>query len=114
MANRLKSILEHIVYYCNEIKNSQRRYGYEIKDFLTDKDYQRSVCMCLIQIGELVRFIPDDFRIEQTSIPWKQVCGLRNIVVHAYGEVDFESIFYIVCNDIPVLNDFCSRWITEN
>lgn len=114
MPKKIKGILEHIAYYCSEIKNSQKRYGEKVEDFISDRDYQRSVCMCLIQIGELVRLIPEDFRSEHTEIPWKQVCGLRNIVVHAYGEIDFESIFDIICDDIPILDEFCCKWLAEN
>ncbi|MCM1054981.1 MAG: DUF86 domain-containing protein [Bacteroides sp.] len=113
MSKKIKDILEHIDYYCSEISNSQKRYGEILDNFLSDRDYQRSVCMCLIQIGELVRLIPEDFRGENTEIPWKQVSGLRNIVVHAYGEVDFESIFDIMSSDIPILSRFCRKWLKE-
>ncbi len=109
MPKRIESVLAHITYYCAEIQNSQKRYG-GLESFLSDRDYQRSVCMCLIQIGELVRLIPEEFRVRHTEIPWKQVCGLRNIVVHAYGEVDFESIYDIISGDIPVLERFCREW----
>lgn len=71
MPKKIKGILEHIAYYCSEIKKSQKRYGEKVEEFISDRDYQRSVCMCLIQIGELVRLIPEDFRSEHTEIPWK-------------------------------------------
>ena len=110
MPKRIESILEHITYYCVEIQSSRKRYGDSWECFAADRDFQRSVCMCLIQIGELVRILPEEFRVKHTEIPWKRICGLRNIVVHAYGEVDFESIFDIITGDIPVLERFCCEW----
>lgn len=46
------SILEHIEFYCNEIKATIQRYGDDIDAFLNDRDYQRSVCFSLAQLGE--------------------------------------------------------------
>lgn len=69
MPNRIESVLEHIAYYCAEIQNSRKRYGDNLESFVADRDYQRSVCMCLIQIGELVRLISEEFRSKYTEIP---------------------------------------------
>jgi hypothetical protein len=46
--------LEHIRDYCEEIQTTIERYGKSFSVFDQDKDYQRSVSFCILQIGELV------------------------------------------------------------
>lgn len=46
-------ILEHIQMYCEDIKAAQERFGKDRSVFDIDRDYRNSVCMSLLQIGEL-------------------------------------------------------------
>lgn len=46
-------ILEHIRTYCKDIETTMKRFGKEKTSFDTDKNYQNSICMSLLQIGEL-------------------------------------------------------------
>lgn len=108
------SVLQHIEFYCKEIKATIHRYGDDLDTFLNDRDYQRSVCLSLIQIGELAKALSLEFRERENNIPWKQICGLRDIVVHTYGNVDFEEIFKTVHQNIDDLLIFCSNWLTIN
>ena len=84
-AKRTESILQHIEFYCNEIQSTRQRFGDDIDLFLRDRDYQRSICLALIQIGELAKGLTSEFREQENRIPWKQICGLRDVVVHTYG-----------------------------
>ena len=108
---RIASLLEHIAFYCDEIKNTIQRYGDDIDLFLNDRDYQRSVSLSLIQIGELAKSLPFEFRQQNNSLPWKQICGLRDIVVHTYGDVNFKAIFKTVHQDVDELLKFCTDWL---
>ena len=101
--------LDHIEYYCSEIKSTMNRYGDNIEIFLSDRDYQRSICLSLLQIGELVKRLSLEFRQNENQIPWKQICGLRDIVVHTYGELSFEDIFETIHQDIDNLYEFCKN-----
>lgn len=113
-AERTASILQHIEFYCNEIRSTIQRYGDDIDVFLNDRDYQRSVCLSLIQIGELAKGLTTEFRQQENSIPWKQICGLRDIVVHTYGDLDFDEIFETVHQNVDDLRKFCTDWIDYN
>ena len=105
--DKTASILQHIEFYCKEIKATIQRYGDNLDTFLKDRDYQRSVCLSLIQIGELAKGLSPEFRQQENNIPWKQICGLHDIVVHTYGDLDFEEIFKTVHQNVDDLLKFC-------
>lgn len=109
MAKSNKSILEHILLYCDEIKSSIARFGDDVHIFINDIDYRKSVSLSILQIGELAGKLSEDYRNSTSEIPWKQIRGLRNIVAHSYGTVDFEEIFDIAHDNISGLKAFCEK-----
>ena len=52
-------------------------------------------------IGEAARNLPDSFRNKSENIPWRQMIGMRNIVIHEYFGVDLSIIWEIIIKDIP-------------
>ena len=99
----LLCIIEHI----ENIFNAQKRFGNDYQIFISDKDYFNSVCMCLLQIGELANHLTPEFKYTYSDIPWKIIVGLRNVVVHGYGQLDTEIIWATVTDDIPELHKKC-------
>jgi uncharacterized protein with HEPN domain len=65
------------------------------------------LCMPLIVIGELVKKIDkmtdQSLLINYPGIPWGEIKGMRNIVVHDYFNIDAEEIFNTCKEDIPKL-----------
>ena len=62
-----------------------------------------SVMFRLIQVSENSDKLTDDFKKYYDNIPWRAIKGLRNRIVHEYGNVDLSVIFDTVKNDIPDL-----------
>ena len=60
----------------------------------------------LIQISENAKKISDEFKADHNDIPWTDVYGLRNRIVHEYGNVDMSVIYDTLVNDIP---DFLNK-----
>jgi uncharacterized protein with HEPN domain len=54
-------------------------------------------------IGEAVRSIDPDFRNKHPSIPWHLIAGMRNILIHDYGNVNLEIVWSAVENNLPSL-----------
>ena len=52
-------------------------------------------------IGEAVRYIPNDLQNEYTSIPWRKMKGLRNILIHKYFGIDEENVWEIATRNLP-------------
>ena len=53
-----------------------------LSDFLNNEMLQRAVSMTVINIGELVKTITDETRLEYPNIPWKAIAGMRDIAAH--------------------------------
>ena len=104
----IKLILEHI----ESIFKTQKRFGNDVLVFQSDKDYFNSVCMNLLQIGELSHHLTSEFIKTHTDIPWKNIIGLRNVVVHGYGQLDIETVWATVISDIPDLQLKCKAIIS--
>ena len=62
-----------------------------------------SVMFRLIQIAENSDKLTDAFKEQYKTIPWRAVKGLRNRIVHEYGNVDLSVVYDTVRNDIPEL-----------
>ncbi len=69
---------------------------------------QHSISFCILQIGELVGKLSDELRSTTISeINWTAIRGIRNIVVHDYGNIDQEEVWIAATRDTPVLRAFC-------
>lgn len=68
-----------------------------------------SVMFRLIQVSENADKLTDAFKLQCPEIPWRAVKGLRNRIVHEYGNVDLSVVHDTIRNDIPVLIDILSH-----
>ena len=57
----------------------------------------------LIQISENAKRIDDDSKAKHKDIPWLEMYGLRNRIVHDYGNVDLSIVYDALVKDIPEL-----------
>ncbi len=66
-----------------------------------------SVCMKLVAVGESIKNLDKitnkKLLIQYSQIKWKQVMGMRDIIVHHYFDVDAEEIYKTIKEDIPLL-----------
>ena len=93
--------IEHILESIELIKRYTE--GRSLEEFLNDVQFQDSVIRRLEIIGEAVKNIPDDIKKEHPEIPWKEIAGMRDIVVHGYFGIDLELTWRTVERDIPEL-----------
>lgn len=62
-----------------------------------------SVLFRLIQISESSVKLSQAFKNQHREIPWQAIKGMRNKIVHEYGDVDFSVIYQTITEDIPEL-----------
>ncbi len=74
-----------------------------LSDFLNNEMMQRAVSMTVINIGELVKTITDETRLEYQNIPWKAIAGMRDIAAHKYQTLRMEDVYNTVMIDLPYL-----------
>ena len=54
-------------------------------------------------VGEAAARVSADFKMSHPEIPWIQISGLRNRLIHGYDEVDFDILWNILQIDLPAL-----------
>jgi len=64
-------------------------------------------------IGEAVKNLPDDLKREHPEIPWWDIAGLRDIVVHQYFGLDLGLIWDVAKKDIPELKPKILKMMDE-
>ena len=72
--------------------------------YFADENLQDAISMRLITLSELLNALSDEFHEENGDLPIARVKGLRNILAHAYGKIDFERLWKIIEEDYPVLS----------
>lgn len=72
-------------------------------DLDADEQLALSVTRLLEVIGEAAGRVSEQGRAAYPGIPWPQVVGMRNRLVHAYFEVDLDEIWRTVRDDLPPL-----------
>ena len=79
--------------------------GIDIDELYKNEVLQDSMMFRLVQISENAKKLTEEFKSEHGDIPWTDIYGLRNRIVHEYGNVDLTIIFDTLKTDIPyVLN----------
>ena len=73
------------------------------EEFQTDRKTIRAVLYDLAIIGEAVRRIPPEIEASHPEIPWDDVRGMRNIVIHEYFQVDLSIIWQTLQEDLVLL-----------
>ncbi|OGO72139.1 MAG: hypothetical protein A2Z49_05250 [Chloroflexi bacterium RBG_19FT_COMBO_56_12] len=72
-----------------------------------DLDQDRLLNLALTRlleiIGEAANRVPEEVQAKYPDLPWMQMSGARNRLIHGYDSVDFDILWVIVEQDLPVL-----------
>ena len=71
--------------------------------FEADELIQTWVVHHITIIGEACRSLPADFQARYSNVPWADIIGMRNILVHHYFGIDTDAVWGVVEHDIPEL-----------
>lgn len=72
-----------------------------IETLMADEVLRRACVKSLEIIGDASRNISDDLKIAHPEIPWRQMIGMRNKLVHHYFGVDWEIVDDALKNELP-------------
>ena len=64
-----------------------------------------SMMFRMIQLSANAKKLTDEYRLTHGEIPWGAMFGLRNLIVHDYGNVDLKVVYETLKYDIPELLD---------
>ena len=68
--------------------------------FLADQRTQDAVIRNFEVIGEAAKRIPEEYRKKQAAIPWRELAGFRDVLIHQYEGVSVVEVWQIVEKDI--------------
>ncbi|MEO8768624.1 MAG: DUF86 domain-containing protein [Ferruginibacter sp.] len=93
--------LLHILDSITEIENYTINADLEL--FLKNSMMRYATIKQIEIIGEAANYISEETKNKFTDIEWKQIIGLRHILIHEYFGVDDALIWQVVVSDIPTL-----------
>jgi len=93
--------LRHILDHAREALRSIQ--GYTEQSLAEDRIRHLAVTRLLTIMGEAATRLSSERREKLSHIPWRQIIGLRNILIHMYHDIDDESLWQILTKDLPKL-----------
>lgn len=77
--------------------------GMSYEQFRADARSMKAVVWNISTIGEAAGRLPDAVRQAFPSIPWADMRGMRNHIVHGYDQIDPEIVWLVVQEELPAL-----------
>jgi uncharacterized protein with HEPN domain len=72
-------------------------------DLESDEQLSLAVVRLLEILGEAAKNVSEDLRKDYPDIPWRQIAGTRDRLIHGYFDVDLDIVWQIISTDLPVL-----------
>ena len=83
------------------------------QDFKKDKKTLNAVVRSIEIIGEASKNIPGALKAKHKELPWKQMTGMRDKLIHAYFGVDVETLWKAVKENIPPLRQLVRKMLHD-
>ena len=99
MSNEFLDFVEDILDAMDNAEMFLHDVSYD--QFEADLRTNFAVVRALEIIGEATRRLPMEFRREYPDIPWKNMAGMRDRIIHGYDTVDLQIVWDVVKGDIP-------------
>ncbi|WP_319539131.1 DUF86 domain-containing protein [uncultured Methanospirillum sp.] len=87
--------------------------GMTLEEFSLDKKTMSAVRDQIMIIGEAVNHLPDEILSEYPQVPWRDIVGMRNVLVHSYFRTDPELLFLVATERLASLSMVITGMIKE-
>jgi uncharacterized protein with HEPN domain len=98
-ARDYRDYLQDILDAVDDIENFVDNMTYE--QFIKDRKTLNAVVRSIEIIGEASKNIPESMKAKYKKLPWKQMAGMRDKLIHAYFGLDVETLWKAVAENIP-------------
>jgi len=105
---RLRHMLDHAREAIVLAENKTR------KDLDRDRLLELALVRLLEIVGEAASRVPQEECVKYPEIPWAQIVGLRNRLIHGYDAVDLDILWQIITQDLPPLVATLEMIVTES
>lgn len=79
--------------------------GKSYEEFVSDNELNDAIMFRIIQLIENIKNISNDFKVKNPQIPWGNIMGFRNGIVHEYGKTDYVTVYETITKDLYELKD---------
>ena len=100
-------LLQHIRDEVNYLL--EKSSNLEFEEFSEDPTLVRAFSRSIEIIGEATKKLPSKFKDKYPDIPWRNIAGMRDKLIHDYFGVDLEIIWDVVITKIPELKDHLTQ-----
>ncbi|UCH90210.1 MAG: DUF86 domain-containing protein [Thermoplasmata archaeon] len=111
MSNEYKDYLDDILN--SLIKIEQFVEGMTFEDFKVDDKTIFAVIRAFEIIGEASKSVPQAIKDKNSQIPWREMAGMRDKLIHEYFGVDLKVVWDTIKNDIPNIKTDIAKMIDE-
>ena len=104
--------------YLNDIYDSIKK-GISFTDKMTYEEFERdektqyAVIRAIEIIGEASKKIPDKIKAQSEETPWREISGMRDLLIHDYFVVNTRVVWETVKNDLPELKEKIKKLIQD-
>ena len=77
--------------------------GLDLEGFKKDIKTSDTVIKRFENIGEATKSIPEDVKTRYNEVPWKEMAGMRDILIHSYFGTEFEAVWLAAKTSVPEL-----------
>lgn len=93
--------LRHMLDAVSEAGSSVR--GRQRGDLVADRHLARSLVKLIEIVGEAASRVSETQRAQLPDIPWVEIVGMRNRLIHAYWDIDLDIVWKTAADEMPVL-----------
>jgi uncharacterized protein with HEPN domain len=87
--------------------------GVDFDTFCANDEKILAVVRALEIIGEAARHLPESMQQRYAEVPWRNIIGMRNVLIHRYFGVDLEVVWETVQRDLPPLRAAVTRMLAD-
>jgi uncharacterized protein with HEPN domain len=98
-ADRLR--IQHILDAISEVEAYLKNVS--LPEFMANSEKRFATIKQIEIIGEACNSLSEDFKTAHLEIAWKPIRGFRNISIHEYFGLNFQIVWEIATNDLPIL-----------
>jgi uncharacterized protein with HEPN domain len=100
----MTNALDYITDICDAIEKIERYTdGMDYEEFTDDERTIDAVLRNFEVIGEAAKNVPEQTRREYSDVPWSEMAGMRDKLIHGYADIELRIVWQTVEEELPEL-----------